>query len=122
MTNAVEKIQEAIKACEEISAKDLNAQKEEIAKKFCELQKAVYEIIDEKGIILANYKWKQKKTVVEGFVGLNQVLHAEAQRISICTGYSYETIRDLLDVKNAFNHTERYGLYGNEYEFWTIDV
>lgn len=121
--NVIEKLQEAIKACEEISAKDLKGQKEEIAKQFGELQKAVYEIVDEKGVILSNYTWIKKEVCGrKGYISFDAVLNAEAKIISAYTGYSEEVIKELLESKNAYNYLATAFFKEITYEFWTIKI
>lgn len=123
--NLVEKFQEAIKACEEISVKQLNAQKQEIAKQFEELRKVVYEIVDEKTIILANLNWKRAEKIVAA--PFYEVLKAEAKRISMIYGYPAETIFEILNTKNAFDHTEvvkeAHLLWDTtyKYQYWTLE-
>lgn len=102
--NLVEKLQEAIKACEEIPVKELNAQKQQIMEQFKELQKAVFEIVDEKTIILSALNWKKtNKTVLES-VEFTKIIEAEAKRIALQYGYSYEAIYEMLEIKNKLNH------------------
>lgn len=123
--NLVEKLQEAIKACEEIPVKDLNAQKQQIAEQFKELQKAVFEIVDEKTIILSTLKWKQTKTIV--CTTFLNVLQAEARRIALQYGYSYETIYEMLKIKNDFSHEEicltarLFSESKYSYTYWTLE-
>lgn len=118
--NLVEKLNEAIEACEEVSAKDLKSQKEKIAEMFGKLQTAVYGIVDEKGIILANCTWKRKNAHISG--SFYSLIDAEAERISIYTGYSKETIREILFAKNAYEYTKTARVVGWEYEFFTIEI
>ena len=119
--NLVEKLQEAIKACEEISANDFKTQKDEIAKKFGEFQKKVYEIIDEKGIILSTFEWKQKKVCTNKLHDWEDVVDSEAERISMHTGYSVDTIKELLVIENSFKFKVNSFFGGYEYIFYTID-
>lgn len=102
--NLVEKLQEAIKACEEIPVKDVNAQKQQIMEQFKELQKAVFEIVDEKTIILSALKWKQTQKIVSEKVTFKNILEAEAKRISLHYGYSYETVYEMIEVENNLNY------------------
>lgn len=124
--NLVEKLNEAIEACEEISAKDLKSQKERIAEMFGKLQKAVYEIVDEKGIILANCKWVEGETETSN--SFNDVLNAEAKRISMHMGVSEELIKEILEKENAYKWTRQETAWGMfiltcyKYNYLTIEI
>ncbi len=118
--NLVEKLQEAIKACEEIPVKDLKAQKQQIAEQFKELQKAVFEIVDEKTIILSNLKWEKTEKKAGLAVELEELLKGEAKRIALQYGYSSETVFEMLQTKNEFNyHIDLWFTY-IKYTYWTL--
>ena len=123
--NLVEKLQEAIKACEEIPVKELNAQKQQIMEQFKELQKAVFEIVDEKTIILSALKWKKVEKKVSG--EFDSLLEAEAKKIALQYGYLWETVYEILEVKNKYDHEsdciESHLLCNSVYmfEYWTLE-
>ncbi len=125
--NVIEKLREAVKACEEISAKDLKSQKEEIARQFGELQKTVYEIINAEGVILANLQWKQETKTVNAYGNFYDFLTSEAEKIAMTHGYSEKVLYRLLITKNKYDHEEvcdkkgtlfRVGV--NTYTYWTL--
>lgn len=119
--NLLEKLQEAIKACEEIPVKELNAQKQQIMEQFKELQKSVFEIVDEKTLILSNLGWKRKEKSVGITVGFEEVLKSEAKRIALKYGYNEETVLKMLQIQNEYNHREGYYLTRSEYIYWTLE-
>lgn len=118
--NLVEKLQEAIKACEEIPVKELNAQKQQIAEMFKELQKAVFEIVDEKTIILSALKWEKTEKRVGLAVELEELLRSEAKRIALQYGYSNESVFEMLQTKNEFNHSMDFCFTNIKYTYWTL--
>lgn len=102
--NLIEKLQEATKVCEEVSANDLDNQKEQLILQFNALREAIYKIVDEKKMILSTLKWQQVEYKrFDNDINMDEILKNEAKKISIVYGYSFEAVYEILQAQNNFN-------------------
>ena len=102
--NLLKKLQEAEMACEEITKKDFNNEKEQIALQFNSLRESIYKIIDEKTMILSTLAWQwEEKEEFNGEISISEILENEAKKISILYGFSFEAVYEILQVQNKFN-------------------
>ena len=91
-------------ACEEITKKDFNNEKEQIALQFNSLRESIYKIIDEKTMILSTLAWQwEEKEEFNGEISISEILENEAKKISILYGFSFEAVYEILQVQNKFN-------------------
>lgn len=120
--NVIEKLQEAVKAFEEISAKEFNSQDKEIIKQFGKIEKLIREFVDGNRILRNNPNWIMKEVKCSEKGKYNEVIDAEAERISKCTRWPKTVIKDLLTLENQNRARWECSWPQSVYVIWTIDV
>lgn len=103
MANIVKQMEDLTKACEEFAVldeKQQREQKEDMAKQFYELKKAVRQILSEKEIIFHNFKFVKKRKPGGILFDEAKYLKDFAHFFSMQYGFHEEKVFEILESKN----------------------
>lgn len=108
MANLLEQLQQAGQLVREVATMEQSEQKayiELLKEAYFDFQQAAYGIIDEYGVILQNFKWKEKQSLYfqnDKRLDLKSILDKEAIDFAFQYGYSKDAVKEIIVSKNNY--------------------